>query len=129
MSDPANSQSPAEDPGHQHQPNLPVPSIGRIVHYMLTEQDATAINRRRADASTYQAADRHDGAQVHVGNPAVAGEVYPMMIVRVWGSEVDSMVNGKVFLDGNDELWVTSVKDCVSHMGPQPGTFVWPQRG
>ena len=32
-------------------------------------------------------------------------------------------VNGQVFLDGNDSLWVTSAKE-----GTTPGTWCWPER-
>lgn len=92
----------------------PVPTIGRIVHYMLSEADAENINRRRADRLAYQAnpyndprvAQKPTGFQVHHGNPATPGDVLPMLIVRVWNEDV---VNGQVFLDGNDTLWVTSV--------------------
>jgi hypothetical protein len=31
-----------------------VPSIGRIVHYILSDEDADAINRRRADFGAFQ---------------------------------------------------------------------------
>ncbi|WP_088320288.1 hypothetical protein [Kineosporia sp. R_H_3] len=88
-----------------------IPSIGRLVHYTLTAEDAEAINKRRADAQANLAKVREDsiGYVLHVGNIAVAGQVYPMLIVRVWGDLPDSCVNGQVFLDGTDSLWVTSV--------------------
>jgi hypothetical protein len=34
------------------------PTIGRIVHYKLTEQDAQAINLRRREACAYEPASR-----------------------------------------------------------------------
>lgn len=92
-------------------------TIGRIVQYTLSEQDAEHINRRRVPLID-SAAQAHNGAQVHVGNSARAGDVYPMMICRVW---VPEMVNGQVFLDGNDTLWVTS-----RHEGTAPGEWAWP---
>lgn len=109
----------------------PVPSIGRIVHYTLSEADAEAINRRREDAVLYAAnpynpprvAKKPTGFQVHRGNPAHEGDVLPMLIVRVWGSSPDSVVNGQVFLDGNDTLWVTSVP-----RGEGNRRWAWPTR-
>lgn len=104
---------------------LPVPSIGRIVHYRLRASDAEAINRRRKDAREKMPLHGFfkTGAQVHVGNDVAAEETYPMMITRVWGSGPDAMVNGQVHLDGNDLFWVTSVK-----VGEGSGTFSWPGR-
>lgn len=88
-----------------------VPTIGRLVHYTLDAYDADAVNRRRAHGVTHLAAHRADpdGSQLHVGNGVSAGDVVPMMIVRVWGTDPTSSVNGQVFLDGNDVYWVTSV--------------------
>lgn len=100
-------------------------SIGRIVQYKLTEQDALAINRRRADTQAHL--DEHranaNGVQVHVGNKASAGDIFPMLITRVWGDTPESSVNGQVFLDGNDSLWVTSVACFYGHDGTE-----WPER-
>lgn len=93
-----------------------IPSVGRIVHYTLSESDAIQINRRRADASrnmrTHQ--EQKTGAVVHVGNNVAAGDVYPMVITRVWGDPSEfTAVNGTVFLDGNDTLWATSVDQGI----------------
>jgi hypothetical protein len=85
-----------------------VPTIGRFVHYTLTEQDASRVK------------DLRGYGQV-VGNVAEAGQVYPMLIVRTWGDTPESSVNGQVFLDGNDVLWVTS-----RSVGEGPGHFAWP---
>lgn len=87
-----------------------IPTIGRIVHYTLSEQDAAQINALRG-SSTFKA------------NPAAEGDVYPMMIVRVWGNSPDSAVQGQVFIDGNFTLWATS----VSH-GEGPRAYAWPER-
>lgn len=103
-----------------------VPTLGRIVHYTLTEYDAARINRRRDDA--HQHLSEHQlnatGVVVHSGNPVTFGDVFPLVITRVWtpGSET-SAVNGQLLLDGNDTLWVTS----TSH-GEGQGRFVWPPR-
>jgi hypothetical protein len=107
------------------------PSIGRIVHYRLTGEDVSQINRRRTDGQSIR--DRMqpmaspkwpEGAQAHIGNEAVGGQTFPMVITRVWGVDPTSAVNGQVFLDGTDVLWVTSVS-----VGEGPGTFSWPVRG
>lgn len=104
-----------------------VPSKGRIVHYTLTETDAERITRRRTDGASI--AERMGGgtwpagAQAHIGNPVGAGDVFPMLIVRVWGSDASAAVNGKVELDGTDCLWVTSVVQ-----GHEPGQWFEPPR-
>lgn len=104
------------------------PSIGRIVHYRLTAEQATEVNRRRDDAKLNSDVMRTErpGYQAHVGNPVYAGEPVAMIVVQVWPNEFGpdhDGVNGQVFLDGNDSLWVTSVKE-----GDGPGTWSWPPR-
>ena len=85
-----------------------LPSIGRIVQYTLTEQDASAIYIGRSN--------RH-------GNTAEAGDIYPAMIVRVWADTPTetTAVNLQVFVDGNDTYWATS-----RHQGEGPGCWVSP---
>lgn len=110
-----------------------IPTIGRIVHYRLSEDDAKQINRRRTTgASIAQRLAYGDdpqfkawpaGAQAHIGNDAREGDAYPMLITRVWGDVPTAAVNGQCFLDGNDVLWVTSA--CV---GEGPRSFSWPTR-
>lgn len=104
---------------------MQTPSIGRIVIYTCSREDAEQINRRRADAR-----DRMDwhraiksGAQVHVGNAAEEGSRYPAVVVACWGNTPQAAVNLKVLLDGTDDFWATSV--CV---GEGPRTFAWPVR-
>lgn len=89
-----------------------IPSAGRIVHYTLSEQDAEAINQRRADSRDSQIASTRSGAVVHSGNAVTSGDVFPLVITRVWADEPteDTAINGQVLLDGNDTLWVTSVQ-------------------
>lgn len=101
-----------------------IPTIGRSVHYTLRASDAEAINRRRADALRRMDAHRtaKTGVQIHVGNKVHEGDVFPMTIVRVWGETETALVNGQVFLDGNDVFWATSVG-----VGEGPGTFAWPK--
>lgn len=90
-----------------------IPTIGRIVHYRLSEQDATRINKRRADATAHMGEHRENsnGVVVHVGNSVRTGDIYPLFITRTWGDTEGSAVNGQVLLDGADTLWVTSVSE------------------
>lgn len=90
-------------------------SIGRTVHYMLTVNDANRINDARS--ASYPT--------IH-GNFAHAGDVYPFLVTRLWVVSPDAVqhVNGQVFLDGNDALWVTSVIEG----NLTPGTWFWPPR-
>lgn len=113
------------DPNSKEEAMPQTPTIGRIVHYMLSNDDAESINRRRKDATNHMTEHRTraDGLQIHVGNDVRAGDQYPMIITQVWGAAgpIDT-VNGQVFLDGNDLFWVTSIKE-----GDKPGTFRWPE--
>ena len=99
-------------------------TVGRIVYYTLSEQDAEHINRQRMPILD-SIAQAKVGAQVHIGNSAREGDVLPMLICRVWEpvDGVSAGVNGQVFLDGNDSLWVTS-----RHEGDTPGDWSWPPR-
>lgn len=104
------------------------PSIGRIVHYTLSEQDAAQINKRRADAKNLNGAgvtlaSQELGPQIHIGNAVTAGDVFPGMIVRTWGSAPESSVQLQVFLDGNDTFWATSVSE-----GEGERQWIWPPR-
>jgi hypothetical protein len=113
--------------------NTQTPTIGRIVHYKLSTQDAEAINRRRKDSRehwqrTPGVTVKPTGDQRHVGNAALPGDVFPMLITRIWGLDLDiqastaeRLVNGQVFLDGNDVLWATSV-----HEGDGERQYSWP---
>jgi len=96
-------------------------TIGRIVHYTLSASDAEAINRRRSDFSTFlSAAPKGVGYVGHVGNYVDVGEVYPAVIVRVFGA---NSANLQVLLDGNDTYWATSRVE-----GEGPNTWKWPDR-
>ncbi|SDM77645.1 hypothetical protein [Streptomyces wuyuanensis] len=98
------------------------PSIGRIVHYSLSQQDAEAINRRRRDFHEGGGASEQRGFIGHVGNHAEEGDIYPAVVVRVW-EESTITVNLQVFLDGNDAFWATSRAE-----GTEAGTWAWPER-
>ena len=101
-------------------------SIGRIVHYTLSEHDAEAINKRRKDAKNLNGAgvtlaSQELGAQIHVGNEVRAGEQYPATIVRVFQSA--NSANLRVWLDGNDDFWACSVSE-----GDGGRHWNWPPR-
>jgi hypothetical protein len=86
------------------------PSIGRIVHYTLSQLDADEINRRRTDSP-------------QAGNHALEGDVCPAVIVRIFGATPESAVNLQVLLDGNDQFWATS-----RTLGEGPFHWAWPER-
>lgn len=90
------------------------PTIGRIVHYRLSEQDAEFIGQRRAARAS------REGVNVQtLGNAVRAGDVFPAIVTRVWPSGC----NLQVTLDGADGLWVTSRTE-----GTEPSTWSSPPR-
>lgn len=110
--------------------NQPKPSIGRIVHYTLSEGDVDAINQQTPMVQY--------GLQVR--NSVHAGDIYPAVIVRVFGAEC---ANLQVLLDGRASYWATSrvFDDPEVDRGPRysptpdhegPGhagaTWHWPPR-
>ena len=103
------------------------PTIGRVVHYRLSAEDVEQIMRRRTTGDSIRVR-LHDageprwpaGAQAHIGNPVSAGQTFPMMIVAVGAGP---SVNGQVFLDGTDVLWVMDVTE-----GDDLGKWRWPER-
>lgn len=105
------------------------PTVGRIVHYKITEWDADAINQRRRDAGAFnlsldgrpEPGDRgRSGHVLHTGNEVAEGDVCAAVIVRVFSPET---VNLQVLLDGNDAYWATSRAE-----GDEPGQWSWPPR-
>ena len=118
------------------------PTIGRIVIYKLTEDDTSQINRRRTSGSFIAERIKNNGAemvnltnlpatwplgaQAHIGNWASAGTEYPCIVCAVWPHEFGQDkpgINGQVFLDGNDTLWVTSIGE-----GTENGQWHWPAK-
>lgn len=102
------------------------------MHYMLNETDAEQINRRRTTGAEIAARITDEkwplGAQAHIGNRAEAGQVYPMLIVRVWGNDDVSSVQGQVFLDGNDVFWATSRSQVAEDSTDKQGHWFAPPR-
>lgn len=102
--------------------------IGRLVHYVLSEEDAFKINGRRISCAAIQDRILEDkwsiGAQAHIGNLVTAGDVLPAMVVRVLPCE---QANLQVFLDGNDVLWATTRAEAAPGR-TEPGRWHWPAR-
>jgi hypothetical protein len=105
-------------------------SVGRILHYRLTEEDVAQITRRRTTGASIAGRIKEEkwplGAQAHIGNGHYSGQILPMIACVVWPNEYGPNyhgVNGQVFLDGNDTLWVTSIKE-----GTENGTWEWPRK-
>ncbi len=97
-------------------------TICRTLIYTFTEQDAQEVNRRRTNAESIKARLRDQvwpaGAQAHIGNPVQAGDQFPATVVKVWS---ENCANVRVMLDGNDDLWKTSVG-----VGEGNGHLAWP---
>ena len=73
-----------------------VPSIGRIVHYNVSDGDSADLKHNYS-------------------------ETLPAIIVRVWS---DRTVNLKVFTDGPNDVWLTS-RELEDEPG-QEGRWSWP---
>ena len=103
-------------------------AIRRLVEYMLTEEDAKGITKKRAT---------HNASQADDGTPVKAGLVFPMLITKVKGPvqvevtdkdgtishEERVAVSGQVFLEGNDVWWVKSTTE-----GDKAGEFSFETR-
>ncbi len=104
------------------------PSVGRVVHYKLSAEDALKVNRRRTTGASIGerigAGSWPLGAQAHIGEPAREGETFPLIVTRTGSSASGAdVVNGQVLLDGNDTFWVQ-----VAAEGDGPGHWSWPPR-
>jgi hypothetical protein len=112
------------------------PFVGEIVQYRLTLDDATSANTHRVNSADHykEHAEASNGVQVHIGNQHSAGDVVPMIVVKIWPEEYPeggpvcmdyvpntnphwdvplstAGINGQAFLDGNDTLWITSAPE------------------
>lgn len=99
------------------------PSPGRIVLYVLSQQDCDTIQASRQRTAEL--------LQIHpsqIGNPVTPGDIVPAKIVRVW-SETSGCMNGQAILDGSDSLWLMSRNlDTAAEGEPKThGTWHWPQ--
>jgi hypothetical protein len=118
----------------------PGPTIGRILHYRLSKSDADFVNEKRALSGQNQHMPTH-GAQAHSGNGVSEGQIFPLIVTMSWpeeypegklgrfdGTRVDLEshcgVNGQLFLDGNDSLWIRSAPQHRM----EAGCWFWPPR-
>lgn len=91
---------------------------GRVVYFVLNAAAVDEIMRRRTDGPSI--AERMKlktptwpaGAQAHIGNPVVEGQICPAIVVAI--NSVDN-VNLKVLLDGSDVYWARSVAFHEGH--------------
>lgn len=98
------------------------PTIGRTVHYVLSQADVDRIIDGRADAiSDAQARNR----EVCFGDPVAEGDILPMIIVKVHETSEDNLVNGHIFLDGTDVLWRENIPAATLDDG-YIGRWSWP---
>ena len=103
---------------------------GRCVYYVMGDQDAVAINRRRTTGQSIAARLATDppswpaGAQAHIGNAVTAGDILPATVIRIWGSD-SGCSNLREHLDGNDDYWATSRS---YNQNKVPATWHWPDR-
>jgi hypothetical protein len=88
------------------------PTIGRIVHYKLSEGDVAEINRH---------IPQHREDRSWRRNPVSVGQVYPAQVVAVFDG--GSSANLAVQLDGAAQYWATSRAE-----GDEPGRWSWPPR-
>lgn len=80
------------------EPNIPqMPTMGRIVRFVLLEEEVKANNNATES---------------------------PAIVVRVWGTTIESAINLKVFADAPNDLWKTSVPYSAEK---KPGTWHWPE--
>jgi hypothetical protein len=126
VNDGAATYTPSVDVAKQSEGAVQLPTVGRIVHYTLTRKDAEHANRRRTSSQSIaeraKAGTWSVGAQAHIGNEVREGQVLPMVVVAIFSpGDPQGIVNGQVFLDGNDQLWVTS-----AHQGTGLGEWFWP---
>ena len=103
-----------------------VPTVGRSVHYALTEQDCRQIVSQRAGRVADVSQDGHHSVAIWYGNMPYPGDIRPMEIVAV---NSNGSVTGQVKLDGNDVLWKPSAMYLSERLLPgQLGRWFWPPR-
>jgi|WetSurMetagenome_2_1015567.scaffolds.fasta_scaffold56248_1 hypothetical protein len=86
--------------------------VGQMYFYKLTAAEAALVNQRRQDAADFAKSNpsSKQGLQSHAGNLAASGDVCPIMITKMKHTPgKPTTVNGQVFLDGNDVLFVSNV--------------------
>lgn len=94
--------------------------IGDIVMYVVTEDDAIRINRRRTTGAAIAERIKDNswplGAQAHIGEVVNPGSKFPMIVTNAYelhagGDRWVRYVTGQVFLNGSDAYYVTDVRE------------------
>ena len=94
-------------------------TIGRVVHYCMSESDCSMVKQQRL----LNGQTSNGGV---LGNSPHPGDILAAIAVRVWSN---NDANLKVLLDGPDTYWVTSrVIDVTDGAEPSPGSWRWPTR-
>lgn len=88
--------------------HAPLPTVGRIVHYRMSEFDVGSVRTL-------------PGFDSRRCNSPVVGQVYAALVVAAWPG--DSACNLVVFLDGSATYWATSRTP-----GDADGCWSWPPR-
>ena len=111
---------------------MPKITIGRWVHYVLTQEDVEAIVSTRAGTLINQgpgplAPGRRPAYQALVGHLPLVEAHVPMVVValRPVVEGIPPRVGGQCFLDGNDRMWVVSAQEDSKNGAP--GTWHWPE--
>jgi hypothetical protein len=105
---------------------------GKVVHYILTDSDADAINSRHF---AWFSEDKlmpgwvliNGSRSTYGGNEVKGGDHCPGMIVKVWPHEFGEGIHGvnvHILLDGNDSYWVQKVRFADGESNIQ-GTVHW----
>jgi hypothetical protein len=117
---------------------LTQPTLGRIVHYKLTEAEAKATTKRREDFRAYMRKNPgstwdgftlgpgdpgQTGHQAHWGSMVDEGDTFPAIVTYYDIQDNVVWINLQVFLDGNDSLYVIDPE-----FGDEPGQWSWPPR-
>lgn len=95
-------------------------TIGRIVHYVLSEKDAHVINERNSIGNDLSMDERVPALVYHGGSRVREGQHCAMIITQVWNEE--GFINGQVTLDGLSNFWATSIRYDDMKV---PGSWHW----
>ena len=119
------------------------PTVGRIVHYALTAEEAKAMNARRKDTQNNLEKMRKErpGYQAHVGTTLTEGQIVPLTVTSVSdaGREDEAGVaqfyaRGQATLEGSDSLFVNGALGPFEYPASEPvaplppGQWRWPPR-
>lgn len=86
----------------------PDPTLGRIVHYTLTDEDVRRLDNDRITTLAY-------------GNLPHAGDSVPAIVVGGMNADAPRTVNLQACLDGNDRLWIANAAE-----GEEAGQWHYP---